>query len=225
MVTAKKPVAKTAVKRAAVRKTAAKPAPIKNADFTDKVIDLIKWVDSPFKLISVVLIAFVAFAGYFAWDSRQVILSAISSKKTELKEPLLVEAISKSLMYDLGADVVIVNGVNLQANSRTTILAMSHQGREKSLEGSINALFTSVPEHNRAIITMFQGEVACDPFTPSSKLGQYAVKHGVTYMCRGSIPPEMGRFVGYIAVGFKSPPVDINQAKIRINLASTEMSK
>ena len=171
------------------------------------------------------LIAFVAFAGYFAWDSRQVILGAISSKKTELKEPLLVEAISKSLIYDLSADVVVVNSVNLQSNSRTTILAMSNQGREKSLEGVINALFTSSPERNRAVITMFQGEVACEPFVPSSKLGEYAVKHGVTYMCRGAVPPEQGRFVGYIAVGFKIPPKDIIQAKTRINLASTEMSK
>ena len=125
MVTAKKP----AVKRAPVKRVT-KPAPVKNPDFTDKVVDLIKWVDSPFKLISVVLIAFVAFAGYFAWDSRQVILGAISSKKTELKEPLLVEAISKSLIYDLSADVVVVNSVNLQSNSRTTILAMSNQGRK-----------------------------------------------------------------------------------------------
>jgi hypothetical protein len=137
MATAKKP----AVKRAPVKRVA-KPAPVRNPDFTDKVVDLIKWVDSPFKLISVVLIAFVAFAGYFAWDSRQVILGAISSKKTELKEPLLVEAIAKSLIYDLSADVVVVNSVNLQSNSRVTILAMSNQGREKSLEGSINALFT-----------------------------------------------------------------------------------
>jgi len=221
MVTAKKP----AVKRAPVKRALVKRVSVKNQDFTDKVVDLIKWVDSPFKLVSVVLIAFVAFAGYFAWDSRQVILGAISSKKTELKEPLLVEAISKSLIYDLNADVVIVNSVNLQSNSRTTILAMSNQGREKSLEGAINALFTSTPEHNRAVITMFQGEVHCETFVPSSKLGEYVVKHGVTYMCRGAIPPEQGRFVGYIAVGFKIPPKDIIQAKTRINLASTEMSK
>ena len=221
MVTAKKP----AVKRAPVKRALVKRVSVKNQDFTDKVVDLIKWVDSPFKLVSVVLIAFVAFAGYFAWDSRQVILGAISSKKTELKEPLLVEAIAKSLIYDLNADVVIVNSVNLQSNSRTTILAMSNQGREKTLEGAINALFTSTPEHNRAVITMFQGEVACEPFVPSSKIGEYVVKHGVTYMCRGAIPPEQGRFVGYIAVGFKMPPKDIIQAKTRINLASTEKSK
>jgi hypothetical protein len=44
-------------------------------------------------------------------------------------------------------------------------------------------------------------------------------------MCRGSVPPEQGKFVGYIAVGFKIPPKDVVQTKTRINLASTEMSK
>jgi len=71
MVTAKKPVAKTAVKRAVARKTAAKPAPKVVAkaaprDMTDKILDLIKWVDNPFKLVSVILLSTIAFAGYFA---------------------------------------------------------------------------------------------------------------------------------------------------------------
>ena len=186
---------------------------------------MIEWVDNPFKLFTVILLSFLFFAGYFAWDSRQVILSAISSKKTELKEPLLVEAISKSLIHDLSADVVVVNSVNLQSNSRTTILAMSNQGREKSLEGVINALFTSSPERNRAVITMFQGEVHCEAFVPSSKLGEYVVKHGVTYMCRGSIPNEIGKFAGYVAVGFKAEPRDLTSVKTRIILAASEMDK
>jgi len=203
MVTAKKSAVKKTVKRTTRR------SPPKQ-DFFDKVIDLIKWIDSPFKLVTVVLISFIAFAGYFAWDSRQVILSAIAAKKTEMKEVPAIEAISKNLLYDLSADVVVV---------------LSNQGRDKALEGSINALFTSIPEHNKSVITMFQGEVSCEPFVPASKLGDFAVKHGVTYMCRGSVPPEMGRFVGYIAVGFAVQPKDVAQVKARINLASTEMAK
>jgi hypothetical protein len=43
-------------------------------------------------------------------------------------------------------------------------------------------------------------------------------------MCRGSIPPDPGKFAGYIAVGFASKPEDISALKTRINLASTDMS-
>ena len=73
-VTAKKPVAKkTAPKKPVAKKTA--PAPIvidvssttKSASsMLDKAIDLIKWVDTPFKLFEVILLASVFFFGYFA---------------------------------------------------------------------------------------------------------------------------------------------------------------
>ena len=63
--------AKRAVKRAAAPR-----------DATDKILDLIKWVDNPFKLVSVILLSTMAFTGYFAWDSRQVILAAIKSSNS-----------------------------------------------------------------------------------------------------------------------------------------------
>jgi hypothetical protein len=44
-------------------------------------------------------------------------------------------------------------------------------------------------------------------------------------MCRGSIPNEMGKFAGYIAVGFKAEPPDLTSIKTRIILAATEMDK
>jgi hypothetical protein len=44
-------------------------------------------------------------------------------------------------------------------------------------------------------------------------------------MCRGSIPPDLGKFAGYVAIGFKEKPEDIAALKTRINLASTDMSE
>jgi hypothetical protein len=66
MVTAKKPVAKTAVKRAVARKISAKPvAKAAPRDMTDKILDLIKWVDNPFKLVSVILLCMGQPSGHF----------------------------------------------------------------------------------------------------------------------------------------------------------------
>jgi hypothetical protein len=44
-------------------------------------------------------------------------------------------------------------------------------------------------------------------------------------MCRGSIPPDPGKFAGYIAIGFKDKPEDIGALKTRINLAASDMSE
>jgi hypothetical protein len=232
MVTAKKAPAKVApVKRRTPKPKPAvveAPAPKPSTDAIGRVTDLIKWVDSPFKLFTVILLSFLAFAGYFAWDSRQVILHAIQNqdhmpqlvKQDELIEP------AQSLMKDVDGLVILVHKANLATNSRTTMLALNSDGsREKKMEGTVSSLFNASADRNAAMVAMLNGEVMCEEFNPSSKVGEWGVKQGVKFMCRGSIPPDMGKFAGYVAVGFKEKPEDIAALKTRINLAATDMSE
>lgn len=246
MVTAKKVPAKTAAKAPA--KAPAKVAPVKRripkpkaeavvvkqkpaeaakTDAIGRITDLIKWVDSPFKLLTVILLSFLAFAGYFAWDSRQVILQAIQNQDHMpqlVKQDDLIDP-AKSLLKDVDGLVVLVHKANLATNSRTTVLAMNADGsREKKLEGTVTSLFNASSDRNAAMVAMLNNEVLCEEFNPSSKVGEWGVKQGVKFMCRGSIPPDPGKFAGYIAVGFASKPEDISALKTRINLASTDMS-
>jgi len=79
-ITKKTPVKKAPVKRT-VKKVSPAPASVISVDVSgatksassmvDKAIDLIKWVDTPFKLFEVILLASIFFFGYFAWDSRK----------------------------------------------------------------------------------------------------------------------------------------------------------
>ena len=84
MVTKKAPAKVAPVKRRTPKPKIEAPAPkpeVKKDDSTlGKVIGLIEWVDNPFKLFTVILLSFLFFAGYFAWDSRQVILHAITTQ-------------------------------------------------------------------------------------------------------------------------------------------------
>jgi hypothetical protein len=242
MVTAKKTPAKVApVKRRTPKPKAeqtinvsvAAPAPAKAEAKKDdsalgKVIGLIEWVDNPFKLFTVILLSFLFFAGYFAWDSRQVILHAITTqdKMPQLakQEALLTPA--RSLMKDLDGLVVLVHKANLTTNSRTTVLALNADGsREKAMEGTVTSLFNASADRNAAMVAMLNNEVLCEDFNPSSKVGEWGAKQGVKFMCRGSIPPDMGKFAGYVAIGFKTKPEDIAALKTRINLAATDMSE
>jgi hypothetical protein len=242
MVTAKKAPAKTSTKAPAkvapVKRRTPKPkveAPVvkqkpveaAKTDAIGRITDLIKWVDSPFKLLTVILLSFLAFAGYFAWDSRQVILQAIQNQDHMpqlVKQDDLIEP-AKSLMKDVDGLVVLVHKANLTTNSRTTVLAINADGsREKKIEGTVTSLFNASPDRNAAMVAMLNNEVLCEEFNPSSKVGEWGVKQGVKFMCRGSIPPDPGKFAGYIAVGFASKPEDISALKTRINLASTDMS-
>jgi hypothetical protein len=239
MVTKKPPAKVAPVKRRTPRPkpeqtinvSVAAPASKPEAPKTDaigRITDLIKWVDNPFKLFTVILLSFLVFAGYFAWDSRQVILHAITTqdKMPQLakQENLLVPA--RSLMKDVDGIVVLVHKANLSTNSRTTVLALNADGsREKSMEGIVTSLFNASADRNAAMVAMLNNEVLCEEFNPSSKVGEWGAKQGVKFMCRGSIPPDMGKFAGYVAIGFKNKPEDIAALKTRINLAATDLSE
>jgi hypothetical protein len=233
MVTAKK-TTKTAVKApakvAAVKRSIPKPKPApapKNQSNVDKVVDLIKWVDNPFKLFTVILLSFLFFAGYFAWDSRQVILQAIttSSHNSELKETPALMQVALAVQRDLEAETITVHKASLVVNSRTTLFALTSKGHDKTMDGVNSSLFNKDPQRNQSMIAMLGGEVYCDKLMVTGKNSDWEEKQGVKYVCRGSIPPQMGEFDGYISVGFKDIPEDPTEIKTRINLATTEMSK
>jgi len=174
------PVKKTAVKRT-VKKVSPAPASVISVDVSgatksassmmDKAIDLIKWVDTPFKLFEVILLASVFFFGYFAWDSRTVILDAItqSSKVTNLKEVNHLVPVTESLQKDLEATTVIVHKASLNVNTRKTMLAFGPKGRDNSLDGLNSSLFSKDQSRNAGIIGMLNGEVVCDKISVLDK--------------------------------------------------------
>ena len=227
----------TPVKRTVKKVSPSAPASVISVDVSsttksassmmDKAIDLIKWVDTPFKLFEVILLASVFFFGYFAWDSRSVILNAItqSSKITNLKEVNHLIPVAVGLQKDLEAVTVVVHKASLVVNTRTTMLAFGPKGRDNTLDGLISSLFNKDPGRNAAIIGMLNGEVICDKLEGTSKSSEWEIKQGASFICRGGIPPEVGDFDGYIAVGFKTEPADLSVVKTRINLASSEMSQ
>jgi hypothetical protein len=228
MVAAKKVVAKTAAKKAAPRRAPVKRAkPAQKQDMTDKVLDLIKWVDNPFKLLSVILLSTFAFLGYLTWDSRQVILAAISTNSAmpQLKTHEQLLPIANGLVKDTQAVGLIIHKVNLATNSRTTVLAMANGERNHKLEGLTVSLFNQSQTRNADVISMLNNEVACRHFESSTPVGEWAKSVGVTYACRASIPNEIGRFAGYVTVGFKTEPSDLTSVKTRMILATSEMDK
>jgi hypothetical protein len=227
MATTKKPAVKAPAKVAAKRAPVTRSKPVQKQDMTDKLLDLIKWVDNPFKLVSVILLSTIFFLGYLTWDSRQVILAAISSNSTmpQLKTHEELLPLANRLVKDVNAVGIVVNKVNLATNSRTTILAIANGERNHKLEGVTVSLFNESPARNSDVVSMLNNEIACKPFESSSPVGEWAKSQGVTYMCRGSIPNEMGKFAGYIAVGFKAEPPDLTSVKTRIILTATEMDK
>jgi len=231
--TAKKPVKKAPAKKAAkkvVKKTVAHhtPKPVKaNAAILDKAIDLIKWVDTPFKLLAVILLGLFGLSGWLVYENKDKIANKVlvgEAMPVMVTDEKIV-AVSQALIRDLRAEAIVVHDINLSSNARTTRVALSAEGRYAPLEGKKGAFFSGSPARNHAAIAMLNGEVLCETFEASSDVGDWIISKGVTYACRGSIPPEQGSMVGYLSVGFKGPPRDVTAVKTRINQATHELAK
>jgi hypothetical protein len=197
------------------------------SNYLDKAIDLIKWVDSPFKLVMVIILASLLFIGYLTYDSKQVLLNAIVNhdKLPQLKDRDEILPTANALRSDLEATTVVVHKVNIVTNTKITVLAMNEKGIDKSLDGVNSSLFSADASRNAAMITMLNGEIHCDKLVVSGKTSEWESKQGATFVCRGSIPPPIGEFAGYVAVGFKTEPADLVAVRSRINFASIEMAK
>jgi hypothetical protein len=47
----------------------------------------------------------------------------------------------------------------------------------------------------------------------------------MAYGCRISVPPEQGKFIGQITVGWKEEPTDLDAYRVLLRIAATMLSK
>lgn len=193
----------------------------------DKALDLVKWVDSPFKLLTIIILGVLGLIGYIVYSHQDKLVASLTARETmpELIADERLSSLSRDLLRDLRAETVIIHQIDLAKNARITRIAQSADGRFAPLEGQKGAFFSGSPARNRAAIAMLNGEVLCEGFQASSDVGDWITARGVVFACRGSIPPEPGHMAGYISVGFKQEPRDIVAVKARINQTAREMAR
>jgi hypothetical protein len=196
-----------------------------NANSTlDKVLG---YVDSPFKLFAILLMGVVAFAGYFLWQNQAFMMDAYkeSKKLPEINASRSDEA-SALLFKHTGATVVAIFKVNPLFNSRVLYKAYTKDGRDKSIEDIDVGLFTNNPANNGDVVKLMTNDIPCSEYRyAQSEVGLWYIEKGVAFTCRVSIPPDSPRFVGQITVGWAQPPVDLQQTKFMLEIASTMLTK
>lgn len=190
----------------------------------DKVLG---YVDSPFKLFAIILMAVIGFVGYFIWQNQEFMLSAYKEQK---KLPAIaedrVEDAAAHLFKNTGAVVVAIFKVNPIFGTRVLYRAYTRDGRDKTNEGLDVGLFTSNAANNRDVVGLMAGEIPCDHYrTAQSEIGLWYIEQGMTYGCRVSVPPEQGKFVGQITVGWKEEPPDVDQYRVLLRIAATMLAK
>ena len=196
-----------------------------NANTTlDKVLG---YVDSPFKLFAVILMAVIAFAGYALYESQDFIRDAYKeSKKLPEINTARVEDTSAMLFKQTSATVVAIFKVNPLFNSRTLYRAYTKEGRDKTNDGLDVGLFTQNSTNNADVVKLMASEIPCGEYkSAQSEMGLWYIAKGVAYTCRISIPPDPNRFVGQITVGWDNEPTDIQVTRTMMEIAATMLSR
>ena len=196
----------------------------KPADVLSKVLS---YVDSPFKLFALILMAMFAFSGYFVWQNQAFLFEAYKENK---KLPTIAEDraedVAAHLFKNTNAAVVAIFKVNPLFGTRVLYRAYTREGRDRTHEGLDVGLFTQNSANNRDVVALMANEIPCSEYAvPQSEIGLWYIDKGVRFGCRVSVPPEQGRFVGQITVGWEKEPKDVHKEMSMLLIASTMLSK
>ena len=188
---------------------------------------VLSYVDSPFKLFAIILMAVFTFVGYFIWQNQSFLIGAYNEQK---KLPTIaedrVEDVAAHLFKNTDATVVAIFKVNPIFGTRVLYRAYTKQGREKTLEGLDIGLFTTNTANNKDVVALMAGEIPCGQYkTAQSEIGLWYIEKGVAYGCRVSVPPEQGKFVGQITVGWREEPPDVDAYRTLLQIAATMLSR
>ena len=188
---------------------------------------VLAYVDSPFKLMAIIVMGLVAFAGYFIWQNQTVLIGAYQESKRmpSIYEDRVDDAASV-LFKQTDARFVAIFKVNPILGTRTLYRLYTKDGRSKEMEGLDVGLFTANTANNNDVVKLMAGETPCSSYLrPQSELGIWYISQGVSFTCRISIPPDHSRFIGQITVGWAEQPENMEHVISMLEIAATMLVK
>ena len=201
------------------------------ADSGDKALGVLDkvlaYVDSPFKLIAVLVMGVVAFAGYFFWQNQSFLIDAYREQQRmpSINEDRVDDAASV-LFKQTDAKFVAVFKVNPILGTRVLHRLYTKEGRSKDMEGLDVGLFTTNVSNNNDVVKLMAGEVPCSQYLRAqSELGLWYMAQGAQYTCRISVPPDRSRFIGQITAGWASQPDNLEHIISMMTISATMLTK
>lgn len=204
------------------------PKPSGGNDIASTAMSVLTYIDSPFKLIVVVLLGVLGYTGYFIHNNFDLFFNVWEKQRQlpQMNEDRF-DQVSADIMRELKAEVLVIFTVDPILNKRVSVRAYQKDGgRAKGVEGIDVGLFTSNLSNNQDAIELIAGNIPCGDYRrPQSEIGLWYLSKGVAFTCRVSVPPEINQFIGQITVGWKEKPADLGYARDILNVASRALSR
>jgi hypothetical protein len=196
----------------------------KHLGILDRVLS---YVDSPFKLIAIIVMAVFTFVGYLFWQNQAFLIGAYQEHK---KMPAIyeerVDDAASVLFKHTDAKFVAIFKVNPILGTRVLYRLYTKDGRSKDMEGIDVGLFTTNHANNNDVVKLMAGEVPCSQYLrPQSELGIWYISQGVSYTCRIAVPPDRSRFIGQVTAGWASQPDNMEHILSMMEISATMLTK
>ncbi|CAB5223409.1 hypothetical protein UFOVP381_43 [uncultured Caudovirales phage] len=176
---------------------------------------VLTYIDSPFKLLVVLLLGVVGYIGYFVYANQGLLINVyLKNKELPKLDEDRFDIAASMLFRETKAEIVSIFAVDPILNRRVLVRAYAKDGgRQKLLEGTNVGLFSSNHENNADVIRLMAGEVPCGAYArPQSEAGLWYIHQGVRFTCRVSVPPDISQFIGQVTVGWLAEP-DLEYAR------------
>ncbi len=188
---------------------------MENKDAKDTLMGVLTYINSPFKLLVVILLGVLGFLGYFVYSNQGLLINVYLKNQAlpKLDEDRFDLAASM-LFRETKAEIVSIFAVDPILNKRVLARAYAKDGgRQRLLEGANVGLFSSNHDNNSDVIRLMAGEIPCGAYLrPQSEAGLWYIHQGVRFTCRVSVPPDINSFIGQVTVGWVTEP-DLEYAR------------
>ena len=189
----------------------------------DFLLSLLTYIgESPFRLFAVVLLCVFGFGGWIIYSEKDAFMASYLSEKALHQINGKYEESSSLVLKNSKADLIAIFEVNTVLNTRKLVYFTTREGgQEKTLYGTDVGLLTKNYDNNNDVVGLMAGKIPCSSYLkPQSFLGFVYREKGVTYMCRISVPPDPGTFIGQISIGWAIEPEDLEEVKTVLTVAS-----
>jgi hypothetical protein len=178
-------------------------------------MSVLTYIDSPFKLFVVLLLAVLGYVGYFIYAHQGLLINVyMKSQALPKLDEDRFDLAASMLFRETKAEIVSIFAVDPILNRRVLVRAYAKDGgRQKLLEGANVGLFSNNQDNNADVVRLMAGEIPCGAYLrPQSEAGLWYIHQGVRFTCRVSVPPDINQFIGQVTVGWLAEP-DLEYAR------------
>jgi hypothetical protein len=168
---------------------------------------VLSYVDRPWKIAAVVVIAAAAIIGITLWEKRAEVAEAVLEGWVSPQlRPARFPKTAARLLDATNADIVLLAKVSLRNNLITNLDGLRRA--DPAWEPVLNPrpLYGAIRDPER-YLALIEGRPVCHDLDPDDGEEERAeAALGIKRRCYQAVPPVLDSLVGIVAIGWRQPP-------------------